>query len=446
MSGFLIILYLVGNYTTFAIYLGGEIIFPSALANAAGGLLLLVHWNRSKQFLAAVAPSGLLLAIGAIALSVIVPSFEDGQYMKRIASAAQFTSSIISGLGFLFGLLATPRRTVVKAANIIVWSILVVGFYEAFLGGNRVMQQINTVIYAWRPDQFYTAVGRDEAIWGGVRPLVFSREPSFVAAAALIAILTSALADERPMRLANLTNTAAQLGLSLIVLRSGVLVFAFPILGFGFLLMGHLRRLNTMATITVIAGAVLFLPLLGGLMDNLTRHSETGSFFARIVAPVLVFGEVSATRPLFGVGLGGWDMMTGPVLKAWASVGSAAAFGWSAETETNDLIMSSWWTYWIFMGLLGGTMFWTGLIITLKKMRLLSHATFAVMATATFWLTIGGGALDARSWMMFFIFAAVPDLARSNNPKRRRPRYRARRGGYDATLARQPGHLVHGRI
>jgi hypothetical protein len=410
--GWLLLLgvYLVGMHTRLTIYSDGKVIVPMYLCLFVGVLLLFA----SRELLTRGILIGLSLLLGLILCDVVSTYFIDWTLQARLRGALQLFASLLVGLGFFFALKST-ERIALRRLFLTFWAVLiVVGLLENYAGLRPAMQDLVANLYGGSPRYIYDAATRDLDIYGKIRPLVFTTEPSFVAISLALATFQVFAIDLAGRPLFSLGRAVAMLVISYWVEPSLIYGFAWVVVVIWFFTqMAPAYRIATILAALLVA-AVVVVALLqadGGLAKTIIDHSRDGSFFGRVIAPTMAGLKVLTHYPFFGVGVGNEDAAYPAIFDVWSATGAFSRFPWYGELTAAGLLTNPFWWHWIYFGLVGGVLFIALLWLLLGSMGV-DRRLLVLVSTAIFWAS-GFGYVDLVSWSVFYIFAFSSEAIRT---------------------------------
>ena len=395
----LLIVSLIGLYTQFHLYVGGRIVFPFLIPNLIGAAAF-AHYSLKRRFQPAIKVLTLLILF--VVSSLLMAAF-NGYLSGALGKYSQILFSLVAGYGLCTLISHIERERLRKLLERLAWGVLIVAFAEVYLGFYDIMTQINSVLYSWRPQGFYTAIERDIALWGQVRPLVFSTEPSLVGVwgSVLMVGATILAPSEQWKRYLALTLYAGAL---FFVARSNtvLLIFSFYI-GASIAKEGNnlIKQITILFSTIGISFALLFISSLTPLVN----YAQGTSFFARITGPYLTTIESLKYSPFFGIGLGNDRLLEETVFSVWAQAGMLVRSATYVEAHgITGMLTNNFFWIWINFGLAGGVLF---LILVFSFVRQLGRfsVTMILITTLGTWMTVGGF-VDLRSWFFLYFFVA----------------------------------------
>lgn len=402
----LCIIYLLGIYLGVALSLPGGVPLPAVLAGLAGLLLAFKHAPEVPQ---SQALPGIAILVVA-ALSILFA--EDLSMLpERFKGFVQLAYSLVIGYAFFLALRNLPRAWLSRVFLALVAAVLAGSVLEVVWPAFKQLSDL------FRGAVFdagvYDADRRDIALYGRVRPKLFTQEPSYLTFNyTLFAFCWYALA-----------RVPGKAFIYIAMLAAGYFVMRGPTLLLGITLIpvyevflnsrraagGGSRLDGTRALIAAtLAGFVVVLGLVLGWEAFALRiegilAGRDPSFFARIVAPAMVAIETISQHPLAGIGLTGWEKLDAKVAQLYATTDLLSLdtqFDGASHSLTNYF-----WALWIFLGLFWGT----AMVLALSWLL----RSFAVPSLAFCWLVwIGfghaaGSFVGPRTWAVMMLAAAV---------------------------------------
>lgn len=394
----LFVMGLIGLYMQFHIYADGQIAFPYLFPNLIG-MAAFIYYALKRQFISALPSLMLLVLFSSAAVMVAALNGFGGEALRGYS---QLLFSIFAGYGLCRLMLRIERERLRRLLSRLAWGILIVAFAEVYLGFFDIMTQINSFLYSWRPQGFYTAIDRDIALWGAARPRAFSTEPSLVGVwgGVLMVGATILSASTNWKRYLVLI---AYIGALVFIARSATtLLILFAYLGAMVFdkrnsLLKHLL-LSGLLGVAAILTAVFMQALMGQYLHNL-------SFFARFIGPYMTTLEVLQQSPLFGLGLGNDRLLEMIVFDVWAQEGMLARSTVYVNAHgLTGMLTNNFFSIWIYLGLVGGVFL---LSVIFAFVRHLGRFPVMMVLITTFgtWMTVGGF-VDIRTWFFLYFFIA----------------------------------------
>lgn len=401
---FLLLVSLIGLYTGLHLYAGELIAFPFVLPNLIG-MAAFVYHIRERRFLPAITTVVLLVLF---ALAGVILAAINGYLIEAIGKYSQLMFSIFAGYGLSILIVQIERERLRKLLACIAWGILIVAFAEVYLGLFDIMTQINSVLYSWRPQGFYTATERDIALWGQIRPLVFSTEPSLVGIWGSVLMVSATILD-RSASWKRYLILIFYVGALVFVVRSGT-VMAILLSYLAATMLYKRDYLFKQAMLLLGALGLAFLLNFTSTLTVMGRYLQGTSFFARFTAPFQTTLEMLDRSPFFGLGLGNDELLRQITFDVWAREGMLVRAAHYVEAHgLNGMLTNNFFWIWINLGLFGGLVL---LLLVFKLVRHLGHfpAAVVLMSTLGTWMTVGGF-VDMRTWFFFYLFTACAACA-----------------------------------
>ncbi|WP_137869503.1 hypothetical protein [Sphingopyxis sp. 2PD] len=406
-------LHFVAMYLELSVYSVDSLIVPyagSTLLAVVGGFL-----NRSAIKSVHVTIIGLFFL--AVPMIAIVPTITGRVFIVEfLKSYAQLITAMVSAYCMFIIIILSSREKLIQYFSIILAVIVVGSFFERFDAVREISDAFREFLYP--KNLLYSADIRDVASYGAVRPRFFAREPSVVGIGAGILIATIFLL----LRTRFVFKVGGALIVSLIcmvVMRSPTIIFFTAAVFYGALALrpGERGKYSWLAGVGMVVGllAMSFLLVYGTGLSGLSTRSILGggSYVLRVFGPPLIWLESLRDNFLFGLGLGSFDALLPLARKAYGSYDIIALFPYiRTQRDGAFLISNAFWEYWIFFGVLGGTV----LVILLARLfrvfgiqRLAFPFVAWLLALQTF-----GGVSAYRPWYILFTFAAVAFVAQKS--------------------------------
>lgn len=420
LDRFLIVLFLVGIYLGIALNLPGGTPVPAALAGGAGLAMLAKRSGDIRQIEAFA-----VIAVIVLGLTSILAAPDMGLLQERFKGLVQFAYSIVITYGFYLTARRLSAAWLGRVCLAFCMAILVLAALETALPAVRAA---GDSFRAWAFDfGIYAADVRDMALYGRVRPKVFTSEPSFVTFA--FTLLSFAWYVLSPARL-KLPAYLCLLGAGYLVLRGPTVLLGAPLIAVHQILLAarkggpddrHVDWAHVVLGL-MLAGIVLSAALVAGsvFLEERLQDIAAGrdpSFFSRIIAPPLVAARVIAEHPVAGAGLTGWEYIDATVSQVYASsrwLGLSYSFDSAAHAVTNFF-----WLHWIFLGLGFGIAM---LVLLTLYLRVLGVPS--VLFCWAVWVVFGqaaGGYVDPRTWTVLILAAVIATIHEREAIPRRLP-------------------------
>jgi hypothetical protein len=415
LDAFLFVIYLLGLYLGVALMITPTIPLTCAPSGFAGLALLWRRRNdmRPKEI------AGLLLVVALFVGSIL--SAENLTFLdKRFTGLLQLTYSLVIGYAIFLTMVHGDRDRIASILLAFCLTIIVGCLLEEYGGLRTISDTVREHIYNARV--VYDADLRDEILYGRVRPKLFTSEPSAVTFAythfSSVWLVLSRSRFKYPI-------FAGLLGLALIVLPGPtlmlMLLLAIPYL---VLLSGGPGRASASRLIgaTAVSAVVLAIAVVLGQSVFAERlhqlqSGQDASFFYRFTGPMLVAFDMLHTHPWAGSGLTGEQYIADRVMTVF---NNSAQFqsAWRIP-KVSDVLTNYFWTHWIYLGVIWGTITVIGLSWWLRVL-----GTTSVLYCWAVWAILGqasGSYVGPKTWAVLLIAAASTVLVaqpdkRDGNP------------------------------
>ena len=424
----LVLLFLFGIYTGIALPIAKGVPFPSAPSGIAGVLLLLRHAGRVRET-HVIALVGVLVLYLANAL--VAPN--DTYLIERIKGFIQLTYSLVIGYGFFLTLVHADRRQLGRLFFVLCLALIVGCLLERTVVPFRnfsdaVRVKLYDAILIYQSDQ------RDEFLYGGIRPKLFTSEPSAVSFGfTLFSFGWLMIAPWRDWRF-KLAVYFGLLGAAYIAIHGPTLMLGLVLVLPYIMILEPWRaktprreimvgRLAGIAVLGVVLGVVTMVAmshLFAARLEEVSSDSDP-SFFYRVIGPFLVALDVMVRHPFTGAGLTGEEFIADRVIHVYYASPSFSPH-WTFDT-TASVLTNYFWLHWIYLGPLWGVAVIAVLSIWL---RTLGAANIAACWIA--WAVLGqasGAYVSPKTWTVLLLVAAASVLHRRQGEiafQARRPR------------------------
>lgn len=341
---------LIGVYTYIGISSNGAVIVPAVIAAIFGFLLL--HLNKKHVNILTV--RFLAYLVGVALLSIVFTSNIHDLWGKG-RGLLFFVYSLLISYGFYLGLSRLSKRSAERLffATII---ILIIGcFAENFLGLRTVSDAFRNLVYS---SGVYSGDDRDIGLVGMIRPKLFTSEPSYVATFFSFSASVWFLLTESKMKFIKFLGL---LFLGILLIGSPMILLAVVN---GLIIYMHERnrgpwlltpvKYSVMVLVSIATVMAMLSTSLQARFDEITSGNDD-SFTLRVVTPIFVTFEVLGENPVWGSGLSSSEVIQKQIV-----VGAIKSGLVSLQPDNIDRIQNTFWAIWIYLGLLGGALyFWT---------------------------------------------------------------------------------------
>lgn len=388
---------LIGIYTNLPLQVGG-IRIPAALAVAMLPPLMAAHagWRLGRY------PLWCLLLL---VMSLITAMAQVDFGAERVASFVGLVVSVLLCRAvYQSAVEIGPNR----------WRTLLAAVFCVALAGaaaevliepvRALSDTVRTALYSdlW----LYADADRDMFLHGGLRPMLFSQEPSHLAKLLAFTGVGLFALSRGGLRWA----TIGGILVAIVVTRSPTAAMALPLLGLVILVeRGGLRLLPTVGLGIATAATVGIVWYLAQVGENRVAEIAAGadtSFLMRGPGAYRVAVTSWADYPWFGVGLGGKELLRPYVLDIYGSAGANLNPYWHS---VESAITNAGAEFLAYYGILGSIL----AAVTLAGLLPAMFPPFVWAAYAAFVLTIQDGNWNApRTWAYLAIFMASLELGR----------------------------------
>jgi hypothetical protein len=406
----LLIAIVLTTYTSIPFVSGGRLLVPSFPTVALTPLLFLAVWPSIS-----LADVMFLLKLTFVLILTIALSPGYEHLEAKFLTLAQCCMAIFVAL-LTVRLMLQLRRDLLERILFVLWAAVVIGSILEILGA---ISEISDSFREWAYGSAFTVyegVDRDINLVGWPRPKLFTTEPSHVTKFFVVAINSWLLVRVSWIKVG--ITTGATLFMLVIMGSPSLLVSAavtVAIVLWDQRTSTHSKTAMVLATILIGALFAMYLGLssysvvsdrLANVNLSPTKASELGSEEQRIVYPYMVLADAWQRWPLFGVGMGGKDVI---FENSKIAVPNAdAAIGKNVLAESL-----------IYLGLIGGALF---LYVLLKHIRSsgVNRIGLFVVIVAMFSQLIAGMA-TFRYWGFIALFwgamAAVDSQTNKHNTR-----------------------------
>ena len=430
----LIVLFLFGIYTGLALPIAKGVPLPSAPSGVAGLLLLIRHAGRVRE---THVMALLMVLVLYLANALLAPN--SLYLIERIKGFIQLSYSLIIGYGLFLTLVHADRRQIGRLLLFLCVVLIVGCMLERMVPA---FQALSDAVRDKLYDAFmvYQSDRRDQDLYGGIRPKLFTSEPSAVT-------IGFTLFSYGWLMIAPWRDWRGKLAVYFILLAAAYVAMRGPTLMLGVvlivpyimilapwrartpgrqILVGRVAGFAILGLGLALVTAIGVTHLFAARLEEVSNASDP-SFFYRIIGPPLVAWDVMLRDPLTGAGLTGEEYITDRVLQVYHQ-SSQFSPHWRYDT-TASVLTNYFWHHWIYLGPLWGI----AVIVALSYwLRALSVPNIAACWFA--WVVLGqasGAYVSPKTWTVLLLTAAAsvmhvsqPEAAFAR--RRRRPAVRLR--------------------
>ncbi len=404
----LMAVYAVGMFTYVEARVAGLPV-PAILAGVAAPFLVLNNRDGiRREHLTALA---LILFVPVLTLGLAPEPVV--MFSERFKALLFFVYSLVVAYALYLELTAWRRRELSAALGLVLVFLIVGVALELWTPLRAVSDAFRSEFFSVLDPRNSDA--REQLIAGGLRPKFFTSETSHLAKWFLLGLAAWLAASRGPGRYLRFL-LAAGAGAALIrspITLGGLAVIVMALLYIdqergvsGLLRRGDVRRLVLFAVVGL--GAAVLVAAIGGtfLRGRLLRlvSGQDFSTLIRLVAPVFVAERVLTVYPLFGVGLGGNELLLTPVKESFVSLGIPLS-SFAAEENLIQKVTNAFWLHWIYLGLAGGLAQIATLAAALRMFRV-RHRGYLVVFVLMY-ANVQGAYYGARLWTAIFVILAV---------------------------------------
>ncbi len=402
----LFVIFMFGLATGIQIQLGAGLPLPFAIAGIAGLVMLLRRIGEIRE----VHIRGFFAVFLIYALSVMLAP--DYDYLgERFKGLVQLTYSMVIGYGVFLTACSFEREKLshlfLGASILIILGCALELNVQAF---RDISDNFRQAVYA---TGVYASDLRDYILYGGVRPKLFTSEPSYIAFAYIFFSFCWYCLSRIPFKAVIFL---VMLAPAYLLMRSPTLMLSLPAVGLYELLIA--TRKATPYGIRMQTGRMLFVGLLGiggafalvflGLTVFAERIHDIAnkgdpSFFFRIVGPFQLAMQVFQDYPLTGIGLTGEEFMDE---KIWQIYFHSPFIELSQRVNpVNTVITNYFWLHWMYLGAVFGA-----IVPFVWSYWLRVLGVPSLLFCWGIWVLLGqsaGAYVSPRTWVILFLAAAI---------------------------------------
>jgi hypothetical protein len=398
----LVILFLLGLYLGVSLQITQKIPLTCAPSGFAGLILL---WRRRDQ----IEPTHLAGLFGVVVLYLgSILSATDYSFLdKRFTGLVQLTYSLVISYALFVTLIHGNRDQIAWILFSFCLAIIIGCLLENYTDLRTISDKVRERLYD--SSQVYDADLRDRLLYGGIRPKLFTSEPSAVTFA--FTHYCSVWLVVCPWRYKFLAY--------LLLMTCGLFVMPGPTLMLMLLLsVPYFMFLSGSATpgsavtrfigaaalslLLIVAAVVIGRSFFAERLNDLSSGKDASSFY-RFTGPMLVALDIFKHHPWAGAGLTGEPFITNEVLNVYMNAPGFQS-GWQIP-RIGDVLTNYFWLHWIYLGLVWGSATVIGISLWLRKLGVPS-----VLYCWSVWVILGqasGSYVGPKTWAVLLIGAAA---------------------------------------
>ncbi|MEE3623660.1 hypothetical protein UCD39_06605 [Nitrospirillum sp. BR 11752] len=412
----LLVGFLLGIYTGFAIQITPTVPFPAAISGITGVILL---WRRRHGISAAGLAAFLGVTLLLLASILYAPGLD--LLSKRTTGLLQMVYSLAISYALFLTVVEAGAAAFSRLMLVFILTIIVGTLLETYAGLAAISDAVRQKIYT---SGVYDADLRDELLYGKVRPKLFTSEPSAVTFSYTLFsfcwLLTSSWRHKRLGYLAMMT--AAMMAMPGPTLLLMLLLLGLHEMvpkgddGPAPLLSVRLIKIGAVAALALIAFAIIASSVYAARLDNIANGDDE-SFFYRVIGPFLVTLEVVKHHPILGIGLTGEQMIADTIATVFLKSGSFSPL-WNIP-EPNEVMTNYFWLHWVYLGLCGGAVLMLAISGWLRSLGV--HALTLCWLGWTILGQASGAYVSPKTWTVLMLIAACSVLHAEAHKRRTAP-------------------------
>lgn len=351
-SNILVIIFLFGIHSRFTLYLSSSLYIPYFFSGLSGILLLIKNLKKIRPV--HIKPIVYLLFIAAI--SIIISPEPTVFLIERFKAFIYLAYSLTIAYAIYLELSQWNLRHIICLFFCAMTTIFLGCALENYTSIKNISDHFRTIAYPF----YYTSEIRDMVLHGGIRPKLFTAEPSHLASSYILVSITWLIISENRFKFF----------IYLVLFSIIVFLIRSPIMFIGlfsaFIIYLHsniikknkfldpskpLKSISILLIIIVIFYSTLATALYGRL--EMVVKGQDESILLRLVTPIFIAYETIVQYPFFGAGIGGKEAVENITysvfLKHDIDVNRLSKGIGIAHTIPN-----AFWEYWIVFGLFGG--------------------------------------------------------------------------------------------
>lgn len=411
----LVLLFLFGIYTGLGLTIAKGVPFPSAPSGVAGVLLMLRRASRVHESHVIA-----LLVVLVLYLVNVLLAPNETFLLKRVTGFIQLSYSLIIGYALFLTFVHADRRQLGRLLLFLCVAILIGCLLERTVPAFQALSDAARA-KLYDENMIYKSDLRDLELYGGVRPKLFTSEPSAVAIG--FTIFCAGWLMIAPWR-----DWRIKLGVYLGLLFCAYLVIHGPTLVLGLVLVvpylmilqpwrsktprrqilwGRLVGVGALGAALAVVALLAMSHLFAARFEEVANDSDP-SFFYRVIGPTLVAFDVMVRHPLTGAGLTGEEFIADRVLQVYYM---SPSFSPRWEYSTTAAVLTNYfWLHWIYLGPVWGVVLIAALSVWLRALGVAN-----ITACWIGWVVLGqasGAYVSPKTWMILLLIGAASVLHR----------------------------------
>jgi hypothetical protein len=392
--------FVLGAYLGAHLRSGSTVLWPYFIS----GLVVPFLSLKALRFVKRSEMVGLLIMVTVTAIGVGCAPDARSYLGERMKGLLYLCYSLWVAYVFYALLRGADRKRVARWAGILAVAIIVGSLLEDYAGLRAMSDMFRHV--AFDPDLLYENQLRDIALFGQVRPKLFTEEPSYVALAFLLATFVWFGLTQTRLRHVTLMALTAT---AFFLIRSPIVLLTLPgavvtelLLSSPGRWMSVTRRVRRRVRIALLGAATIVgLGIAGGTVLKArwerVREGRDLSTLIRIVGPVVIAKDVITEYPLWGVGVTGKELLRREVTRVFGGLGFQVY-------DTNKIINATW-LFVIYYGVLGGLLFGVGFLALMRGLER-RYQVGSLILVGGFGQAMGAF-VGVRFWLFVFMVLLV---------------------------------------
>jgi len=390
----LTIIVLIGAYLNIHLYLSENIMFPSFISSIFGMFLLFVN----RRYISSTSFYYLKIFIILILVFSFFTPQPFGLFIERLKGFLQISINILVGYGLFLEFKNWEEKEIARFFLIFVLIIITGTILENYL---ITFKDISDSFrhYVFKKDIYENNV-RDIRYMAGIRPKLFTQEPSMVAKFLLLSIVMYYAFSNYSQKL-----IISILGIisGLFLIRSPIVILAFPLIILIYLYEKKYSIKGIIFSIIIIFIVMFPIYQLTEILlyerIQLFLSGREGSFFVRVIGPIFVTLQALKAYPFFGIGIAGKEVIESLIYYTYASL------GYVFNRSTLNLWQSFIWRYIVYFGVLGSIILSYYFYKFARSLRI-EKLHFFVFSIFVFSQTTGP-LTNIRTWTFIFFMLLI---------------------------------------